>query len=126
MFSKEFIEDYEQYGKDSKICKHAFEQLKKSIEIEKSKKNAIDYERQRKELKGIIEREKAEIYAIALLLDHERETLSVDAVAELSKLSDKIREDLEARKQKLSKLMETKKVDRIDEPLFGELISFFL
>lgn len=126
MFSKEFIEDYEQYGKDSKMCKHAFEQLKKSIEMEKSKKNAIDYEKQRKELKATIEREKAEIYAIALLIESEHETLSVETVAELSKLSDKIREDLEAHKQKLAKLMETKKVNRIDEPLLGELISFFL
>lgn len=101
MFSDEFIKDFEAYGKDSEVCKRAFEQLKRTIEQEKSKKKFEDLEKARKETDEKIATYEAEASAIEYILRHEEKCLSQSTKNELSILKNKIEEDVVMLKNKM-------------------------
>ena len=124
MFSEEFIQDYENYGKDSTACKHAMEQLKKSIEFEKSRKLTRELETSRKELVERIREQEAKITAIKFIIGTE-DNLSVSTRKELISILDKLEKTTEKDKKKLDDLIKTMKKEHYDDHRLSELISFF-
>ena len=132
MFSSEFLKDYETYGKNSQACKHAYEQLKRSVDFEKARKKAQEDERMRKQHIETIERLDAEIAAIKLLLSFEENTLSKSTKTELSEFLSKSEAEREVLKQKVLKLKKDRqqsdvdREERLHQATLGEILSFFL
>ena len=125
MFSEEFMKDFEAYGKDSAMCKHALEQLRKSVEIEKSRKKIHDIEKIRKELIDKIHQHEKHLSAIHVLLTMDEKNLSKSTRSELASFAKVLEADKDICKQKLLSLKEEKKPEYLHDATLADFISLF-
>lgn len=125
MFSEDFIKDFEAYGKDSAMCKHALEQLRKSVELEKSRKKIRDVEKMRKELIEKIHQHEKYQAAVQVLLSMDEKNLSKATRGELASFAKVLEADKDICKQKLLSIKEEKRPEQHPDASFVDFISLF-
>lgn len=126
MFTDEFVKDFEDYGKDSEACKRAFEQLKRTIEHEKTKKKVEDFTKSRKSMEDSITLYESEISAIEYILKHEDKCLSEATKKELTELKDKISADTKNIKNKLKAMVKESKINPNSLALYDILFDYLI
>lgn len=112
MFSEDFIKDFETYGKDSEMCRMAYEQLKKVMEQEKLRQRVEDIRKQRAELIKRIEEIDTELSAITYIIEHDGATLDEATIKSLQDLSTKLEVDKDVAKTKFTQLKEQRKKEQ--------------
>lgn len=112
MFSEDFIKDFETYGKDSEMCRIAYEQLRKVMEQEKARKQVEDVRKQRVELIKKIEEVESELSAIAYIIERDGANLDEATIKGLQDLATKLEVDRDIAKTKITKLREQQKKEQ--------------